>query len=131
MAELASEAVTRGLCIRVETEYCQQRSRPHQGLWFFLYTVTLVNHGQEPVQLLTRHWIIRDGDGHIEEVKGPGVVGEHPVLEPGESFEYTSGCPLPTPFGTMRGTYQMVTKSGEKFDAEIAPFDLSGPYTVH
>jgi len=131
MLESGSEAITRGLRILVETEYCQQRSRPQQGLWFFLYTVHLLNEGPETLQLLTRHWIIQDGDGKVEEVKGPGVIGEHPVLQPGESFQYTSGCPLTTPFGSMKGTYQMVTTDGEEFDAEIAPFDLSGPYTVH
>ena len=79
---------------------------------------------------MTRHWIITDGTGHVEEVNGPGVVGKQPVLAPGESFTYTSGCPLNTPFGVMEGTYQMVTASGEEFDAKIAPFTLSEPYTV-
>ena len=83
------------------------------------------------VQLLTRHWLITDGTGHVEEVRGPGVVGKQPTLKPGESFEYTSGCPLGTPFGVMEGTYQMVTQAGERFDARIAPFTLSEPYTVH
>ena len=83
------------------------------------------------MQLQTRHWIITDGDGRVEEVQGPGVVGEQPVLMPGESFEYTSGCPLPTPTGSMVGTYQMITPTGERFDVEIAKFDLRGPYTVH
>jgi ApaG protein len=97
----------------------------------FLYTVEISNESRETVQLLTRHWIITDGTGHIEEVRGPGVVGKQPVLGPGQSFRYTSGCPLPTPFGTMHGTYQMITQAGEQFDAEIAPFTLSEPYTVH
>ena len=87
--------------------------------------------GPRPVQLLTRHWIITDGTGQVDEVHGPGVVGKQPTLGPGESFEYTSGCPLSTPFGIMEGTYQMVTESGETFDATIAPFTLSEPYTVH
>ena len=83
------------------------------------------------MQLISRHWIITDAGGHVEEVKGPGVVGQQPTLAPGESFTYTSGCPLPTPFGTMQGTYQMVTRAGEFFDVKIAPFTLSGPHTIH
>ena len=124
-----SEAVTRGVRVQVESLHDPGRSGP--GLWFFLYTVTLSNEGDEPVRLLTRHWIIEDANGRVDEVRGPGVVGETPRLEPGESFEYTSGCPLPTPFGSMRGTYQMVTDSGEAFDAEIAEFTLSPPLQVH
>ncbi len=80
---------------------------------------------------MTRHWVITDGNGTIEEVRGPGVVGKQPILKPGESFEYTSGCPLATPFGVMEGAYQMVAESGDKFEAKIAPFTLSEPYTVH
>jgi len=93
--------------------------------------VTITNEGDETVQLVTRHWVITDGNNHVEEVKGPGVIGEQPVLRPGEAFTYTSGCPLPTPFGMMEGTYQMVTGEGDRFDARIAPFTLSEPYTVH
>jgi ApaG protein len=96
-----------------------------------LYTVTISNESPETVQLLTRHWIITDGSGHIDEVRGPGVVGKQPRLDPGESFQYTSSCPLSTPFGVMEGTYQMITDSGARFDAKIAPFTLSEPYTVH
>jgi len=126
-----SEAVTRGIRVAVSAEYAPDRSRPAQKQWFFLYTITITNEGSETAQLLTRHWIITDGSGHIEEVRGPGVVGEQPVLGPGESFTYTSGCPLPTPFGMMEGTYQMVNREGEMFDVKIAPFTLSEPYTVH
>jgi ApaG protein len=126
-----SEAVTRGVRVRVQSEYSADQSAPSKNQWFFLYTVTIANEGPETVQLLTRHWIITDGTGHIEEVRGPGVVGKQPTIKPGESFEYTSGCPLSTPFGVMEGTYQMVTQSGERFDAKIAPFTLSEPYTVH
>jgi ApaG protein len=126
-----SEAITRGVRVRVESEYAPDRSQPGSGQWFFLYTVTIANEGAETVQLLTRHWIITDGTGKVEEVRGPGVVGKQPTLRPGESFEYTSGCPLRTPFGVMEGTYQMVTEAGERFDAKIAPFTLSEPYTVH
>lgn len=126
-----SEAVTRGIRVRVRSRFDETRSRPDQGQWFFLYTVTISNDGDETVQLRTRHWVITDGDGAVEEVRGPGVVGEQPVLEPGASFEYTSGCPLQTPVGVMQGSYQMVSAGGEQFDAEIAPFTLSEPYTVH
>jgi len=126
-----SEAVTRGVRVRVEAEYSPERSSPASKHWFFLYTVTIANEGDATVQLMTRHWIITDGNNHVEEVRGPGVVGEQPELQPGESFTYTSGCPLPTPFGKMEGTYQMVTRGREGFDARIAPFALSEPYTVH
>jgi ApaG protein len=127
----ASEATTRGIRVSVLSEYAPDRSRPAQQRWFFLYTITITNESQDTVQLLTRHWVITDGSGTVEEVRGPGVVGQQPVLAPGEAFSYTSGCPLGTPFGKMEGTYQMVTKGGEAFDVAIAPFTLSEPYTVH
>lgn len=127
----SSEALTRGVRVQVHSEYAPDRSQPSKNQWFFLYTVTIANTGRETVQLLTRHWIVTDGMGRVEEYRGPGVVGKQPTLRPGESFEYTSGCPLRTPFGVMEGTYQMVTESGERFDAKIAPFTLSEPYTVH
>ena len=126
-----SEAVTRGVRVRVRSEYDADRSEPAKNQWFFLYHITISNEGSETVQLLTRHWVITDGEGKIEEVRGPGVVGKQPILKPGESFDYTSGCPLSTPFGLMEGTYQMVAENGERFDAKIAPFTLSEPYTVH
>lgn len=127
-----SEAVTNGVRVRVEAEYSPERSQPMQGKWFFLYTIEIANEGTETVQLLTRHWIITDANGHVDEVRGPGVVGRQPTLQPGQSFQYTSGCPLETPFGQMHGTYQMITASGQRFDAEIAPFTLTEPYsTVH
>ena len=126
-----SESVTRGVRVSVLSEYAADRSRPAQQQWFFLYTITIANEGTETVQLMSRHWIITDGGGRVEEVRGPGVVGQQPVLAPGQSFTYTSGCPLETPFGTMKGTYQMVTAGGTSFDVEIAPFTLSEPYTVH
>ena len=122
---MGSEAVTRDIRVQVETELDPTRSNPAVGQWFYLYTVTIANEGDETVQLLNRHWIITDGAGHIEEVQGRGVVGEQPVLEPGEAFTYTSGCPLRTPFGTMRGSYEMITSTGEIFQAEIAMFELS------
>jgi ApaG protein len=126
-----SEAVTRGVRIHVTSEYAPEKSQPSKNEWFFLYTITISNEGPETVQLLTRHWVITDGTGHVDEVRGPGVVGKQPILRPGESFEYTSGCPLTTPFGVMEGTYQMITENGDRFDAKVAPFTLSEPYTVH
>jgi len=115
----------------VNAEYAPDRSRPDDHHWFFLYTITISNDGDHTVQLITRHWIITDGNNNVEEVKGLGVVGEQPFLHPGQAFTYTSGCPLRTPFGMMEGTYQMVAEGGEPFDAKIAPFTLSEPYTVH
>ena len=126
-----SEATTRGIRVAVVSEYAPGRSRPQEQQWFFLYTITITNESAEPVQLLSRHWVITNAGGQVEEVRGPGVVGEQPTLAPGESFTYTSGCPLTTAFGTMEGTYQMVARSGEQFDVKIAPFTLSEPYTVH
>ena len=125
-----SEATTRNIRVRVQAQYDSSRSRPHQSLWFFLYTVSITNEGRDAVQLITRHWVISDGMGKVEEVQGPGVVGNQPVLAPGQSFEYTSGCPLTTPFGSMHGTYQMINQGGEHFDIEIAPFTLTEPYTT-
>ncbi len=127
----SSEATTRGVHVQVESVFDPERSSPEQSRWFFLYTVTISNQGVETVRLISRHWIITDGEGHVEEIKGPGVVGEQPILEPGQSFQYTSGCPLPTAFGFMRGTYQMVAQGGESFDAQIADFELSEPYSVN
>jgi ApaG protein len=100
-------------------------------VWVFQYTVRITNQGDETVQLVSRHWIITDGVGHTEEVRGPGVVGEQPVLEQGRAFQYSSWCPLKTPMGVMRGTYQMVSADGRKFDLEIAPFALKARYTIN
>ncbi len=126
-----SEAVTRGVRVHVTARYSPGRSEPLRKQWFFLYTIEITNEGPDAVQLISRHWTITDAENHIDEVRGLGVVGQQPTLEPGESFEYTSGCPLTTPFGTMHGTYQMVTTEGDRFDAEVAAFTLSEPYTVH
>ena len=123
--------MTRGVRIHADPQYDPTRSNPSDELWFFLYTVTIRNEGTETVQLKSRHWVITDENGRVEEVRGPGVVGEQPVLAPGGSFSYTSGCPLGTSVGAMQGTYQMVTEEGLRFDAEIAPFTLSEPQTVH
>jgi ApaG protein len=126
-----SDAVTRGVRVRVKCEYAPERSAPAAQRWFFVYTITIANEGDQTVQLMTRHWTITDGNSEVKEVRGPGVVGQQPVLPPRESYTYTSGCALTTPFGTMEGTYQMVAADGDEFDARIAPFTLSEPYTVH
>jgi ApaG protein len=125
-----SEAVTRNVRVHVESEFAPGRSSPAENKWFFLYTIRITNESAETVQLLSRHWIITDAMGEVREVRGPGVVGKQPVLEPGESFEYTSGCDLTTPFGTMRGTYQMVSSEREDFEIEIPAFTLTEPYTT-
>ena len=126
-----SEETTRGIRILVRAHYASEHSDPAQQLWRFFYTVRITNESTDTVQLISRHWIITDAADHIEEIKGLGVVGQQPELKPGDAFEYTSNCPLRTPFGIMHGTYQMVTNTGIQFDATIAPFTLSGPYTLH
>ena len=126
-----SDAVTEGIRVEVLSHYSQENSRPAQGQWVFQYTVRITNQGTDTVQLLTRHWIITDALEHVQEVKGPGVVGQQPVLASGEAFKYSSWCPLETPVGTMRGSYQMQRVSGDQFDAEIAPFALRAPFTVN
>jgi ApaG protein len=125
-----SEATTRNIRVSVQSQYDPSRSNPGNSQWFFLYTVKIANEGKETVQLVSRHWIITDGMGKVEEVQGPGVIGKQPTLAPGQSFEYTSGCPLTTPFGSMHGTYQMINQTAEEFEIEIAPFTLSEPYTT-
>jgi ApaG protein len=126
-----SEAVTRGVRIQVRSAYIPERSAPAEGRYFFAYHVLISNEGTETVQLISREWIITDGDGRVERVQGPGVVGQQPVLAPGQSFEYTSFCPLGTPVGCMHGSYRMVTSAGEGFDATIAPFSLAVPTAVN
>jgi ApaG protein len=132
-SELApmSEAVTHNIRVEVLAQHSPENSKPLQDEWVFQYTVRITNQGAETVQLLSRHWIITDALEHVAEVKGPGVVGEQPVLAPGESFKYSSWCPLKTPSGRMHGTYQMVRAGGDQFDIEIAPFGLKAKYTVH
>src|ERR1700728_604103 len=126
-----SDAVTNSIRVEVLARHSPENSRSQQGEWIFEYTVRITNQGTDTVQLLSRHWIITDALEHVEEVRGPGVVGEQPVLGPGQSFKYSSWCPLKTPTGSMRGTYQMVSSGGERFDIEIAPFGLKARYTVH
>ena len=117
--------------VEVESQYAPDHSQPFQNQWFFIYTVRITNEGDDTVQLISRHWIITDATGHTEEVRGPASSASSRCSQPGESFQYTSGCPLKTSTGVMRGTYQMVTEDGEHFDVEIAPFALHEPYTVH
>jgi ApaG protein len=121
------KAVTHGIRVTVEPRYLAEESRPEEGRFFFAYTVEITNLTTERVQLKSRHWRIVDGTGAIQEVRGPGVVGKQPVLGPGESFSYTSGCPLGTPDGTMQGTYTMASASGETFNADIPAFSLDSP----
>jgi len=126
-----SDTTTRGVRVEVHAVYVPERSSPSDSHYFFAYRIRISNVGEETVQLRSRHWVISDGHGQVEHVQGPGVVGEQPVLEPGESFEYTSFCPLPTRIGSMHGTYQMVTAQGTTFDAEIAPFSLAMPTALN
>jgi ApaG protein len=126
-----SEAVTNGIRVEVMSQHSPENSRPSQGEWVFQYTVRITNLSADTVQLVSRHWTITDAVEHVEEVRGPGVVGAQPVLAPGESFKYSSWCPLKTPTGMMHGTYQMVGPGGRQFDIEIAPFALRARYTVH
>ena len=115
----------------VQPAYIAEQSDPGNNHFVFSYTVTIKNNGNIPAKLLTRHWIITDGDGETQEVKGEGVVGETPYLRPGEDFEYTSGTMMRTPIGTMRGSYQMVADDGVNFEAEIPPFSLNVPKVLH
>ncbi len=115
----------------VKAVYVPEQSSPRMRRYVFAYTVKIANEGTSPAQLRSRHWVITDGDGRVEEVRGPGVVGQQPTLKPGEEFEYTSGCVLATPRGEMRGTYQMHRSDGSAFDAAIAPFSLTLPYSLN
>ncbi|PWU04902.1 MAG: Co2+/Mg2+ efflux protein ApaG [Terriglobia bacterium] len=126
-----SDAVTHSIRVEVLSRHAPDHSLPSKGEWVFQYTVRITNQSSETVQLLSRHWIITDALDHTHEVRGAGVVGEQPVLAPGESFQYSSWCPLKTPTGSMRGTYQMARPDGTQFDIEIAPFALKAKYTVH
>ena len=126
-----SSAVTEGIRVSVRSRYVADQSLPLVQRYVFAYTVRIANEGTEPAQLRTRHWIITDGSNKVEEVKGPGVVGQTPYLRPGEHFEYTSGCVLQTPRGQMHGTYQMHRPDGRIFDAAIAPFLLALPHSLN
>ena len=125
VAEPTSSAVTDGIRVRVQSHYLADQSSPRDDRYVFAYTITISNEGRAPAHLRTRHWIITDGRGTVEEVKGDGVVGEQPRLAPGQTFQYTSGCVLTTPIGTMQGTYRMWRDDGSYFDAQIAAFSLA------
>lgn len=127
---MAEDAMNK-IDVEVQPAYIAEQSDPEQKHFVFSYTVTIRNNGTEAARLLTRHWIITDGDGQIQEVKGDGVIGEQPYLQPGEGFQYTSGTFMNTPFGTMQGSYQMITDDGETFDATIPTFRLTVPNTLH
>jgi ApaG protein len=122
------KATTQGIRVCVEPRFVEEESQPEKRKFFFAYTVEITNMSTERVQLRSRHWRIIDGEGNIQEVRGAGVVGEQPTLGPGESFTYTSGCPLTTPDGTMQGSYTMIADSGETFRAEIPAFSLDSPF---
>jgi len=121
------QAMTRDIAVTVSPRFLPERSSIEKSVYCWAYTIEITNHGNTTVQLKTRHWRITDAFGRLQEVRGPGVVGEEPVLKPGASFEYTSGVPLPTPSGFMVGTYGMVTAEGEHFDIDIPAFSLDSP----
>jgi ApaG protein len=122
------EAVTHGIRVRVVPQYLEEESSPDESRYVWAYTIDIANEGRETVQLNTRYWRITDATGRTEEVRGPGVVGQTPVLEPGQSFRYTSGCPLTTPSGIMVGSYQMTREDGGRIDVAIPAFSLDSPH---
>ena len=117
--------------VEVATNYVDEQSRPESGRYVFAYTITIANNGDVPVRLISRHWVITDANGKVQEVSGDGVVGEQPHLNPGEVFRYSSGAVLETPVGAMQGLYRMEADNGVKFDAPIAPFTLAVPGVLH
>ena len=125
------ELVTRGIKIVVRPQYLENQSKPDEGHFVWAYTITVENHGPDTVTLKTRYWKITDANGKVQEVRGAGVVGEQPVLKPGDSFQYTSGCPLKTPSGFMVGAYQMLTEDGQLFNVHIPAFSLDSPHDKH
>ena len=126
-ALFTDEATTRGVVVRVSVSYLPEQSEPHRGRWFWAYHIRIENEGPVAVQLLTRHWIITDGRGLRHTVEGEGVVGEQPMIAPGASFDYVSGCPLSTPTGSMQGSYHMIDEAGDAFDVTIPRFALIAP----
>ena len=126
-----SNTVTNGVRIIVQPRYVPEQSEPAESQYLFAYHITIRNEGIETVQLLSRHWIITNGEGKTDEVRGPGVVGYQPTLKSGEEFQYTSGCPLGTPVGTMHGSFQMTTDTGVQFDAIIDAFRLAVPSALN
>ncbi|MCB9507075.1 MAG: Co2+/Mg2+ efflux protein ApaG [Myxococcales bacterium] len=124
-------AVTQGIRVEVRSEYSPSRSAPQNNHWFFLYTIQITNDGDAPAKLMSRRWVITNARGEVSEVEGPGVVGEHPHLGPGESFTYTSACPLDTSFGTMAGSYEMARDDGTRFEARVPTFSLAMPFAIN
>lgn len=123
------QATTRHITVRVSPSFLPEESEPTEGRWVFAYRIEIENGSRETVQLRSRYWHITDGRGQVEEVRGPGVVGEEPILSPGDSFTYMSGCPLATPSGIMRGSFRMETADGRSFDIEVPAFSLDAPET--
>ncbi|MFA6985492.1 MAG: Co2+/Mg2+ efflux protein ApaG [Arenimonas sp.] len=122
---------THAIDVKVQTRFLPDQSTPEDGRFVFSYTIRIHNSGNVPARLISRHWLITDNNGKVQEVRGDGVVGEQPWLRPGDDFEYTSGAVLETELGTMQGSYQMLADDGTQFDASIAPFTLSVPRTLH
>ncbi len=123
------KAITHDIQVTVLPNFLAEQSEPSQNRFVWSYTIEIANFGATTAQLMSRHWIITDAEGRREEVKGPGVVGEQPILRPGDAFRYTSGCPLTTPSGIMVGTYRMVDENGRAFDVEIPAFSLDSPFS--
>ncbi len=131
MTDPSTSAVTQGVRIDVVTRYVAEQSEPNSNRWLFAYRITISNEGDQPVQLASRHWVITNSNGVVQEVKGAGVVGQQPRMRPGEGFQYVSACPLDTAVGTMHGTYQMLTDKGDEFEAEIPMFVLADPQALN
>lgn len=121
-------ATTRDISVTVETSYLEKQSDPDEQYFVWAYRITIANHSNQTVQLLSRHWKISDGQGRVQEVRGEGVIGEQPILEPGANYTYSSGTPLQTPSGFMHGSYQMQSDDGEHFDVDIPAFSLDSPH---
>ncbi len=126
-----SKAITKGVCVSVKSFFVPERSDPEKNFYFFAYQIIIQNLSEIEVQLISRHWIISDANGRVEQVRGEGVIGEQPVLSPGEAFSYTSACPLSTPVGSMMGSYQMESADGAYFDAQVAAFTLALPQALN
>jgi ApaG protein len=126
-----ASAETEGILVEVKSEYAPSRSAPHNSHWFFIYTIRITNNGEQAAQLLSRHWVITNAHGETSHVRGPGVVGEQPRLLPGQSFTYSSACPLETAVGTMAGEYQFRRDDGEMFEATVPQFVLAMPYAIN
>lgn len=126
-----SEAVTEGIRVAVRSEHVDERSFPAMSRHFFVYHITIENRSPQPVQLTDRHWVITNGHGDVEEVQGRGVVGVQPTIDPGESFEYASACPLDTPVGSMKGSFRMLREDGTEFEAQIESFALVAPHSLN